>query len=69
MKNGIVKWFNSERGFGFICVDGEPDVFVHSTDCKKSGLLQDLEEGDAVLFETKSTPRGIKAVNVQLGSQ
>jgi CspA family cold shock protein len=48
---GTVKWFNSEKGFGFIATDGGPDVFVHYSAIQMDGF-RTLEEGDRVEFET-----------------
>lgn len=63
---GTVKWFDAKKGFGFILrTDGEKDVFFHSTDAKKSGIADDLEEGDAVSFVLAATPRGFKATHLQ----
>jgi CspA family cold shock protein len=51
MSQGTVKWFNSEKGFGFIAPDGGgPDAFVHISAVERSGLSQ-LNEGDKVTFE------------------
>lgn len=60
MKKGVVKFFNTEKGFGFI-VDEETgkDVFVH-----KSGLIDNIREDDHVTFETEQGAKGINAVNV-----
>ncbi|GAB2735381.1 cold-shock protein [Salinifilum aidingensis] len=53
MAVGTVKWFNSEKGYGFIAVDGESDVFVHYTAINMSGF-RTLDEGDRVEFEVKA---------------
>ena len=66
MKLGTVKWFNSEKGFGFIEIEGEKDVFVHSSAIEGSGLRKSLEEGQKVQFETEKGPRGLQATNVTL---
>ncbi|MBD5021497.1 cold shock domain-containing protein, partial [Xanthomonas citri pv. citri] len=50
MQNGKVKWFNSEKGFGFIEVEGQDDVFVHFSAIQGEGF-KTLEEGQAVSFE------------------
>lgn len=61
MASGKVKFFNPEKGFGFITPDaGGKDVFVH-----KSGTREDLYEGDKVTFDVEQTPKGLSAVNVQ----
>ena len=59
MKQGTVKWFNAEKGFGFIEVEGENDVFVHF-----SAINQSLEEGQSVEFEVVEGDRGPQAANV-----
>lgn len=63
MKNGTVKWFNSEKGFGFISVEGEDDVFVHFSAIQTDGY-KSLEEGQKVEFEVVEGPRGSQAANV-----
>lgn len=63
MKNGIVKWFNSDRGFGFISVEGGDDVFVHFTAIQGDGF-KTLEEGQEVSFEITQGARGPQAENV-----
>ena len=63
MKQGIVKWFNAEKGFGFISVEGENDVFVHFSSIQTEGF-KTLEEGQAVEFEIVQGARGPQASNV-----
>jgi len=63
MANGIVKWFNSSKGYGFIEQEGGPDVFVHHTGISGSGF-KDLDEGDSVTFEIEQGQKGPAAVNV-----
>ncbi|QEK10895.1 cold-shock protein [Crassaminicella thermophila] len=63
MKTGIVKWFNSEKGFGFISVEGEDDVFVHFSAITGEGF-KSLEEGQEVEFEVVEGNRGPQAANV-----
>ena len=63
MTNGKVKWFNSEKGFGFIEVDGGDDVFVHFTAIQGEGY-KSLEEGEKVSFEIVEGNRGPQASNV-----
>ena len=65
MKQGIVKWFNNEKGFGFISVEGGDDVFVHFSAIQKDGF-KSLEEGQAVNFEIVDGARGPQAANVTL---
>ena len=63
MKTGTVKWFNSEKGFGFIEVEGEDDVFVHFTAITGDGF-KTLEEGQKVEFNVVEGNRGPQAENV-----
>lgn len=63
MKTGTVKWFNSEKGFGFISVEGEDDVFVHFSAIVGDGF-KSLEEGQGVEFEIEEGARGPQAANV-----
>ncbi|EGS96156.1 cold-shock protein [Staphylococcus aureus] len=63
MKQGTVKWFNAEKGFGFIEVEGENDVFVHFSAINQDGY-KSLEEGQAVEFEVVEGVRGPQAANV-----
>ncbi|MFZ3588824.1 cold-shock protein [Bacillus sp. DJP31] len=63
MKTGTVKWFNAEKGFGFIEVQGEEDVFVHFSAITGDGF-KSLDEGQKVEFEVTSGNRGPQAVNV-----
>lgn len=64
MKIGTVKWFNSEKGFGFIEVEGENDVFVHFTAIKSDEARKNLEEGQKVQFDVEEGPKGLQAANV-----
>ena len=60
--NGTVKWFNAEKGYGFISNDeGGEDVFVHFSAIQSEGF-KTLEEGQKVTFETEPDPRGAKGV-------
>lgn len=63
MKQGTVKWFNSEKGFGFIEIDGGEDVFVHFSAIQGEGF-KTLEEGQKVEFEVVDGNRGPQAANV-----
>ncbi len=63
MKTGTVKWFDSEKGFGFISVQGGDDVFVHFSAIQGDGY-KTLEEGQAVEFEVVDGARGPQAANV-----
>jgi cold shock protein len=63
MQNGKVKWFNSEKGFGFIEVEGGDDVFVHFSAIEGEGF-KSLDEGQEVSFEIVEGNRGPQAANV-----
>ena len=63
MKTGVVKWFNNEKGFGFISVEGEGDVFVHFSAISGEGY-KSLEEGQSVQFDVVEGIKGPQAANV-----
>ncbi len=63
MKQGTVKWFNSEKGFGFIEIEGEEDVFVHFSAIQSDGF-KTLDEGQKVEFEVVDGNRGPQAANL-----
>lgn len=63
MKQGTVKWFNAEKGFGFIEVEAENDVFVHFSAINQEGY-KSLDEGQSVEFEVVEGDRGPQAANV-----
>lgn len=60
---GVVKWFNSQKGFGFIAREDGPDVFVHYSAIVGSGF-RNLEEGDKVEFSITEGPKGLQASEV-----
>ncbi|WP_188205979.1 cold-shock protein [Alkalibacillus aidingensis] len=63
MQNGVVKWFNAEKGYGFIQVEGGDDVFVHYSAINQDGF-KTLDEGQEVNFEIVEGDRGPQASNV-----
>ncbi|HJO63191.1 MAG: cold-shock protein [Desulfobacterales bacterium] len=63
MTNGIVKWFNEQKGFGFIEQEDGPDVFVHHSGINAAGF-RSLNEGDRVTFEIEQGQKGPAAVSV-----
>ncbi|MEJ2642286.1 MAG: cold-shock protein [Desulfosarcinaceae bacterium] len=63
MANGTVKWFNDQKGFGFIEQEDGPDVFVHHTAINATGF-RTLNEGDRVTFDIEQGPKGPAASNV-----
>ena len=63
MQQGTVKWFNAEKGFGFIEVEGGDDVFVHFSAIQGEGF-KSLDEGQKVTFDTEQGQRGLQATNV-----
>ena len=63
MEQGTVKWFNAEKGFGFIEREGADDVFVHFSAIQSEGF-KSLEEGQTVTFDVEEGNRGPQAANV-----
>ncbi len=59
--NGKIKWYNPKKGYGFIEVEGENDIFIHHSDVPQ---FMTLEDGDSVTFDTSETKRGFKAINI-----
>ena len=65
MTQGTVKWFNGEKGFGFIAVEGQSDVFVHHTAIIADGY-RSLEENQRVEFDVTQGQKGMQAENVRV---
>jgi CspA family cold shock protein len=65
MPNGVVKWFNEQKGFGFIANDEGGDVFVHFSAIQSDGF-KTLSEGQRVSFDIKQGNKGPSAENVKL---
>lgn len=66
MQRGSVKWFSSEKGYGFIKPqDGSKDVFVHRNNVQGMDWEDGLRDGESVEFDTEKTDKGISAINVR----
>ena len=63
MVNGTVKWFNKNKGYGFIASDDGSDVFIHYSSIQNNEF-KSLAEGESVSFDIESGPKGPKAINV-----
>lgn len=63
MAQGTVKWFNAEKGFGFISQENGPDVFAHFSEIQSDGF-RSLDEGQKVTFEVTEGQRGLQATNI-----
>ena len=61
MKNGVVKFYNEAKGFGFIKEENGPEIFVHAT-----GLQEEIRENDNVVFDVQEGKKGLNAVNVKI---
>ena len=64
MATGTAKWFNAEKGYGFISQEGGADVFVHHSAIQMNGY-RTLEEGQQVEFEIQEGQKGLQAANVR----
>ncbi|MGE5280046.1 MAG: cold-shock protein [Deltaproteobacteria bacterium] len=67
MARGKVKWFNNQKGYGFITTDAGKDVFVHYSAIAQEGY-KTLEEGQEVEFDVETGPKGEQATNVRKAS-
>lgn len=63
-QTGVVKWFNNQKGYGFISGQEGHDVFVHFSNIKEQGPDKDLHEGEDVTFDEIQAERGPSAINV-----
>ena len=63
--NGTVKWFNAEKGFGFITGEDGKDVFAHFSQIQSNGF-KSLDEGQKVTFEVTQGQKGLQAENIQI---
>jgi len=65
-QTGKVKWFDAEKGFGFIQPDeGGKDIFVHRNNIENLGFQEGLEDGEAVEYNVEETPKGLSATDVE----
>ena len=62
---GNVKWYDCEKGYGFISCDEGKDVFAHHSQIKDKGPEKDLKEGESVTFDIEEAEKGPMAVNIQ----
>jgi CspA family cold shock protein len=65
---GTVKWFNGDKGYGFIAREGGADVFVHFSAIQSDGGYRNLQEGQKVEFTVEKGPKGLQAANVTMMS-
>lgn len=63
MHSGTVKWFNAQKGYGFICDEEGKDIFVHFSGINQDGY-KSLDEGEKVEFDVVNNEKGVQAVNV-----
>lgn len=61
---GIVKWYDNERGYGFISGNNGNDVFLHHFGVKEKGNNKDIHEGEEVTFDVVNKSKGLEAINV-----
>ena len=62
---GTVKWFNGDKGYGFLAREGGPDVFVHYSAIQSEGF-RNLQEGQKVEFTIENGPKGLQAASVRV---
>ena len=62
---GVVKWYNVDKGYGFISCNEGNDVFVHHSQIKEKGPNKDLHEGENITFDIQENEKGPMAVNLQ----
>lgn len=62
--SGVVKWYDAERGYGFISANDGQDVFVHRSQIKENGNEKDLHEGESIGFDIVNNDKGPAAINV-----
>ena len=62
---GVIKWFDNERGYGFIASNAGKDVFLHHSQVKEKGNDKDIHEGEEVSFDIIQGKKGPSAINVQ----
>ena len=65
MQTGVIKWYDSQKGYGFISGSNGEDVFVHHSQIKEKGNEKDLNEGEEVQFDIVKSEKGFQAINVQ----
>lgn len=61
---GVVKWYDNERGYGFISANDGQDVYVHHSQVKEKTHSKDLHEGESVNFDVRQDDKGLSALNV-----
>ncbi|MFP4055311.1 MAG: cold shock domain-containing protein [Candidatus Brocadiia bacterium] len=64
MARGVVKWFDPKKGYGFITIEGSPDIFVHWRNIRSDDTFKTLEDGETVEFDIVEGAKGLAAENV-----